>query len=120
MGRPGGAGAPGGAGGTAGAGGIGGLGGNTQVSSALTTLLRDGAAGDRWAAATVSSDSAAPLQLASGEPVMSIGGFNGTDPVPTLAQFERYVAEHEIHYFVGANADSFGGGSATPRRSPPG
>jgi 4-amino-4-deoxy-L-arabinose transferase-like glycosyltransferase len=92
-------------------GGFGGLGGNTQVSSALTTLLKDGASGYRWAAATVSSDSAAPLQLASGEPVMSIGGFNGTDPAPTLAQFKRYVAEHDIHYFVGANSHSFGGGS---------
>jgi 4-amino-4-deoxy-L-arabinose transferase-like glycosyltransferase len=90
---------------------FGGLGGSTQVSGALTALLRDGASSYRWAAATVSSDSAAPLQLASGEPVMAIGGFNGTDPAPTLAQFERYVADHEIHYFVGANSDSFGGGS---------
>jgi 4-amino-4-deoxy-L-arabinose transferase-like glycosyltransferase len=102
-------------GGTAGparaGGGFGGLGGSTQVSGALTALLRDGASGYRWAAATVSSDSAAPLQLASGEPVMAIGGFNGSDPAPTLAQFERYVADHEIHYFVGANSDSFGGGS---------
>ena len=103
---------PAGAPGSAGAGGPGiRPGGNTQVAATLTTLLRDGTAGYRWAAATVSSDSAAPLQLASGEPVMSIGGFNGTDPVPTLAQFERYVAAHEVHYFVGANADSFGGGS---------
>jgi 4-amino-4-deoxy-L-arabinose transferase-like glycosyltransferase len=99
-----------GAGGGGGGGG-GGLAGDTQVSSALTTLLKDGASGYRWAAATVSSDSAAPLQLASGEPVMSIGGFNGTDPAPTLAQFEKYVADHDIHYFVGANSDSFGGGS---------
>ena len=44
---------------------------------------------------------------------MAIGGFNGTDPAPTLAQFERYVADHEIHYFVGANVDSFGGGSGS-------
>jgi 4-amino-4-deoxy-L-arabinose transferase-like glycosyltransferase len=100
---------PGGRGGFGGRGG--GLGGNTQVSGALTALLRDGASGYRWAAATESSDSAAPLQLASGEPVMAIGGFNGTDPAPTLAQFERYVADHEIHYFIGANGDSFGGGS---------
>jgi 4-amino-4-deoxy-L-arabinose transferase-like glycosyltransferase len=91
----------------------GGLGGNTQVSGALTSLLKDGASGYRWTAATVSSDSAAPLQLASGEPVMSIGGFNGTDPAPTLAQFKTYVADHDIHYFVGANSDSFGGGSGT-------
>jgi 4-amino-4-deoxy-L-arabinose transferase-like glycosyltransferase len=92
----------------------GGLGGDTQVSSALTALLQAGTSGYRWVAATVSSDAAAPLQLASGDPVMAIGGFNGTDPAPTLAQFERYVADHEVHYFVGANADSFGaGGSGT-------
>jgi hypothetical protein len=86
------------------------------VGSALTRLLKAGASGYRWAAATVSSDSAAPLQLASGEPIMSIGGFNGTDPAPTLAQFETYVADHEIHYFVGANSDSFGGGSGDAAR----
>ena len=87
------------------------LGVAAQVSSALTTLLRNGASGYRWTAATVSSDGAAPLQLASGEPVMAIGGFNGTDPAPTLAQFQRYVADHQIHYFIGDNRDSFGGGT---------
>jgi hypothetical protein len=81
------------------------------VASALTRLLVRGAAGYRWAAATVGAESAAPLQLASGEPVMAIGGFNGTDDAPTLAEFERMVAAGEIHYFVGANQASFGGGS---------
>jgi hypothetical protein len=89
----------------------GGLGGNTQVSSALTTLFTAGSAGYTWAAATVGSESAAPLQLATGKPVLAIGGFNGTDPTPTLAQFERLVSEHKIHYFVGQNRSSFGGGS---------
>jgi len=32
---------------------------------------------------------------------MAVGGFNGTDPSPTLAQFQQYVAQHKIHYFVG-------------------
>jgi 4-amino-4-deoxy-L-arabinose transferase-like glycosyltransferase len=94
-----------------GAGGPGGLAGNTQVASALTKLLQQGASGYRWAAATVGTESAAPLQLASGEPVMAIGGFNGTDDTPTLAEFERLVSAGEIHYFVGANQASFGGGS---------
>ena len=89
----------------------GGLGGNTQVSSALTTLLTAGSAGYTRAAATVGSESAAPLQLATGRPVLAIGGFNGTDPAPTLAEFERLVSEHKIHYFVGQNRSSFGGGS---------
>jgi hypothetical protein len=43
--------------------------------------------------------------------VLAIGGFNGTDPTPTLTQFERLVSEHKIHYFVGENRSSFGGGS---------
>ena len=111
IGGPGGTGRfPGGFGGR-GFGGGGGLGGNTQVSSALTTLLTTGSAGYTWAAATVGSESAAPLQLATGRPVLAIGGFNGTDPAPTLAEFERLVSEHKIHYFVGQNRSSFGGGS---------
>jgi 4-amino-4-deoxy-L-arabinose transferase-like glycosyltransferase len=102
-----------GRGGAGGFGGAGGLGGSTQVSKALTSLLEQDASAYTWAAATVGSESAAPLQLATGQPVMSIGGFNGTDPAPTLAQFKKLVAEHKIHYFVGANAHSFGGGSGT-------
>jgi 4-amino-4-deoxy-L-arabinose transferase-like glycosyltransferase len=99
----------GGAGGTGGPGG--GLGGDTQVGQALASLLEKNASAYTWVAATVGSESAAPLQLATGQPVMSIGGFNGTDPSPTLAQFKKLVAEHKIHYFVGQNSHSFGGGS---------
>jgi 4-amino-4-deoxy-L-arabinose transferase-like glycosyltransferase len=91
----------------------GGLGGNTQVSSAMTRLLTGGAAGYQWVAATVGAESAAPFQLASGEPIMAIGGFNGTDQTPTLAAFEALVAAHKIHYFIGTNRGSFGGGSGT-------
>jgi 4-amino-4-deoxy-L-arabinose transferase-like glycosyltransferase len=101
-----GSGVPGGASGPGG-----GLGGSTTVSSALTRLLEQNAGAYTWAAATVGSESAAPLQLATGDAIMSIGGFNGTDPAPSLAQFERLVADHKIHYFVGQNAHSFGGGS---------
>ena len=32
---------------------------------------------------------------------MAVGGFNGTDPAPTLAQFQADVADGRIHYFVG-------------------
>jgi 4-amino-4-deoxy-L-arabinose transferase-like glycosyltransferase len=88
----------------------GGLGGNTTVSSALTKLLQQNAASYRWVAATEGSTAAAPLELATGDAVMSIGGFNGTDPWPTLAVFKELVAKHEIHYYVGQGSQSFGGG----------
>ena len=99
-------------GGAGGAGGPGGLSGNTQVSSALVKLLEKGASGYTWVAATVGSQEAAPLELATnGEAIMAIGGFNGTDPSPTLAEFQAMVAKGEIHYYLGANSESFGGGS---------
>ena len=104
----GGAGATGGTGGTRGPGG--GLGGNTQVSSTLAKVLEQDASSYKWVAATEGSEEAAPLQLATGDAVMAIGGFNGTDPWPTLAVFKELVAKHEVHYYVGQGSQSFGGG----------
>jgi hypothetical protein len=84
---------------------------NSSTSNpALTKALQADAGRYTWAAATVNSNSAAGYQLASGEPVMAIGGFNGTDPWPTLAAFKELVAKHEIHYYVSQGSQSFGGG----------
>ncbi|ATY13688.1 glycosyl transferase [Amycolatopsis sp. AA4] len=78
----------------------GGLLGTTLPGPNLTALLRK--SGDhRWAAATVGSNNAAGYQLGSGEPVLAVGGFNGTDPYPTLAQFEQYVRQGQVRYFLG-------------------
>ncbi len=111
VGRTGGFGGRGtGGGGTGGGTGGGGLGGSTTVSSALTKLLEQDASSYKWVAATEGSEAAAPLELATGDAVVSIGGFNGTDPWPTLAVFKQLVANHEIHYYVGQGSQSFGGG----------
>ena len=40
---------------------------------------------------------------------MAVGGFNGTDPDPSLAEFEKYVSDGKIHYFI-ASGGSFGAG----------
>jgi 4-amino-4-deoxy-L-arabinose transferase-like glycosyltransferase len=92
-----------------GGGGMGG-GGTTSVSSALTTLLKN--AGTKWAAATVGSQNAASLQLSSDKAIMAIGGFTGSDPAPTLAQFEAYVKAGQIRYFItsGTGTGTGGGG----------
>src|SRR4029077_1719650 len=81
-------------GGFAGPGGFGGFGGgNATVSSAFAKLLESGAARYTWAAAPSGADSAASMELATaGIPVMAIGGFRGTDPAPSLAQFEKLVS----------------------------
>jgi 4-amino-4-deoxy-L-arabinose transferase-like glycosyltransferase len=92
-----------------------GAGAGGGVSSAVSRLLESGTSGYRWAAATVGSTSAASLELGSNAaPVLAIGGFTSSDPAPTLAEFEKLVAAHEIHYFVasgGAGAGGPGGSS---------
>ena len=93
---------------------MGGLSGSTQVSSALITLLEQDASTYKWIAATEGTQQAAPIELATGgDAVLAIGGFNGTDPSPTLAEFEAMVAKGEIHYYVGQGSESFGGGTGS-------
>ncbi len=69
-------------------------------------------AGTRWAAATTGAMNQAGLQLASGVPVMPIGGFMGSDPAPTLAQFQQDVATGQIRYFIEGGGP--GGGMGGP------
>ncbi|MBL8924767.1 MAG: glycosyltransferase family 39 protein [Pseudonocardia sp.] len=91
-------GVPGGPGGF----GMGGPGGE-QVDARLAGMLTS--AGTRWAAATMGSQGAANLELRTGTAVMAIGGFIGSDPSPTLAQFQADVANGDIHYFIAGGMD---------------
>ena len=88
-------------GGPGGFGGPGGLLASPHPGPALSATLAADADDFTWAAAVVGSNNAAGYQLASGAPVMAVGGFNGTDPSPTLEEFKRHVADRQIHYFIG-------------------
>ncbi|WP_282689519.1 glycosyltransferase family 39 protein [Streptomyces sp. CC216B] len=100
-------------GGGGGGGGMGGLLNGATVDAEAKALLTKGADDYTWVAAAVGAQNAASYQLATGEPVMSIGGFNGSDPSPTLAQFKEYVAEGKIHYFVSGGGMGGGTGGGT-------
>ena len=95
--------AQGGSAGRGGGGGMGGLLGTGTPSDALVTALKTDAASYTWAAAVVGSNNAAGYQLAAELPVMAVGGFNGTDPAPTLEEFQQLVADGRIHYFIGGS-----------------
>jgi hypothetical protein len=97
-------------GGMPGGGGMGGLLNAETVSSDMTALLEQNAGSYTWVAAAVGSQNASGFQLATGDPVMAVGGFNGSDPSPALAQFQQYVQQGKIHYFIGG---SLGGQSST-------
>jgi 4-amino-4-deoxy-L-arabinose transferase-like glycosyltransferase len=74
------------------------------VEPELVAALQANAGAYRWVAATTGANNAAGLALASGESVMAIGGFNGTDPSPTLTQFQHAVARGEIHFYIAGPA----------------
>ncbi len=100
---------PGGGTGTRGRGGAGGLLNGSDPSAQITALFEK-STGFRWTAAAIGANNAAGYQLASGKAIMAIGGFNGTDPTPTLVQFEQYVRAGEIHYFIAGGGGPGGGG----------
>lgn len=77
-----------------------GLLGGTSANDSLVELLTQNASGYRWAAATTGTQNAASYQLASELPVKAIGGFNGSDPAPTLDEFKAYVAQGLIRYYI--------------------
>ena len=85
-------------------GGMGGLLGAPTPSAELVAALKEGASNYTWSAAVVGSNNAAGYQLATELPVMAVGGFNGTDPSPTLAGFQDLVAQGKIHYFIAGGA----------------
>uniref|UniRef100_A0A942T7B1 Glycosyltransferase family 39 protein n=1 Tax=Neobacillus citreus TaxID=2833578 RepID=A0A942T7B1_9BACI len=89
----------------------GGSGEGASTSSELEALLQ--ATDTTWSAAVNGSQSAAQLELDTDTAVMAIGGWS-SDPTPTLAQFEAYVADGEIGYYISSgNGGGMGGGSST-------
>lgn len=96
------AGAPGGGMG----GGVGSLLDATTPNTQVITALSSNASSYTWVAAAVGSQSAAGLQLGTGHAVMALGGFNGTDPSPTLAQFQAYAKSGKIHYVLASSGMS--------------
>ncbi|MCU1605037.1 MAG: hypothetical protein JWP46_1502, partial [Modestobacter sp.] len=96
-------------------GGMGGLLGASDPGAEMIAALTENASSYTWVAASVGANNAAGYQLATGDPVMALGGFNGSDPSPTLAQFQAYVAAGQVHWFIGRGIGmaSDGGSSAS-------
>lgn len=84
------------------------LGMGNSTSSTLVKMLQEDSSQYRWTAAITASQSAASYELASETSVMPIGGFSGTDDSPTLVQFEKWVEEGEIHYYIVSDAGQGG------------
>lgn len=98
-------------GGATGGGAGGGMGGGT--STELLSYLKENQDGAKWLLAVSSSQSAAQLILSSGEPVISMWGWSGSDNAMTLARLKELVEKGELHYIQlgGGMGGGMGGGS---------
>lgn len=77
-----------------------------QTSQALLGYLTSHQGGATWIVATSGSMQGASIQLATGKPVLMMGGFTGSDPAPTLAQLKSLIASGQLKYIL------VGGGQA--------
>jgi hypothetical protein len=84
--------------------------GGTASDAALLLYLTERQGDAKYLVATFGAQSAAPLILAShGGSVLPIGGFDGSDDVPTLTAFQQMVADGEITYVLGPGSTGAGG-----------
>ena len=109
--------APGGAPGSGAAGGaasgLDGAPGDQALSSTLTDYLVANRGGAHWIVAVSSANQAGSIELATSQPVMAMGGFSGSDPAPTLAQFQALVADGSLRFvIVGGQGGGPGGNSS--------
>ncbi|WP_086826972.1 glycosyltransferase family 39 protein [Allokutzneria sp. NRRL B-24872] len=81
-----------------------------ETDAELVDLLK--ATTTKWAAAAGGAQGAGGLQLASGRPVIAIGGFSGRDPAPTLEEFKALVAQGQVGYFISGGGRGGPGGNS--------
>jgi len=75
-------------------------GGSNAARQALITFVLDHQHDATFVLAVSSAQQAAPLIIATGLPVMSLGGFSGNDQTLTVKQFEARVANGNVRYVL--------------------
>lgn len=78
------------------------------AEAALVKFLLANQQDATWIAAVDSANTSAPIQLSTKQPVMALGGFNGSDSALTLQSFRQLVAAGKVRYFV-VNSSGRGG-----------
>ena len=82
----------------------------SQADSQLAQYLLEHQHGATWLVAVASANESAAIQLTSGQPVMAVGGFNGSDTPLTLEQFKQLVKDGKVRYYAISSHGRGGGG----------
>lgn len=72
----------------------------SQADSQLVQYLLRHQHSATWLVAVASANESAAIQLTSGQPVMAVGGFNGSDTPLTLEQFKQLVKDGKVNYYA--------------------
>jgi 4-amino-4-deoxy-L-arabinose transferase-like glycosyltransferase len=98
-----------------GAGGGGGRGGAVSVSADLISYLEANQGTAKYLVAAGSSHTTAPIIVSTGKAVVTIGGFSGQDPTPTVSQLATMVADGQLKYVLisSGGGGGPGGGAAS-------
>lgn len=66
----------------------------------LVAFLQSQRHDEAYLAATLNANTAAPLILATGEPVMAMGGFSGGDPILTTDELKELISDGAVRFFL--------------------
>ena len=80
----------------------------SQVDSKLLAYLEGHQGSTSYLFATLSSQTAAPYIITTAKPVMTLGGFSGSDQILTLSQLKALIREGQVRYFL-LSGGGFGG-----------
>jgi len=81
----------------------------SQADSQLVQYLLRHQHGATWLVAVASANESAAIQLTSGQPVMAVGGFNGSDTPLTLEQLKQLIKDGKVNYYA-ISSHGHGGG----------
>jgi 4-amino-4-deoxy-L-arabinose transferase-like glycosyltransferase len=84
----------------------------SDSSDKLIAYLTKNNTGEKYLFATTDANTAGPYIIKTGKAVMAMGGFSGTDQVPTVSKLEKMVKNKEVKYFlISSGTDGGRGGS---------
>src|SRR5207302_4493638 len=80
---------------------------NASSDAALIRYLEDHQGTAKYLVAVLSSKGADAIILATNKPVMTLGGFSGSDPILTTSQLAALVESGQVKYFLLSGSGGF-------------
>jgi hypothetical protein len=84
-----------------------------QVSSQLISYLEKNRDGATWLLAVPSAQNASSIIIQTGQAVMDMGGFTGSDPAMTVEKLQAYVKAGKLHYVMTGGGGPGGDGTSS-------